>query len=35
GVLDAEIAYLQKPLTPTTLTAKVREVLDAEPTPSK
>jgi two-component system cell cycle sensor histidine kinase/response regulator CckA len=28
GVLDARIAYLQKPLTPETLTRKVREVLD-------
>ena len=32
GVLEADIAYLQKPLTPATLTAKVREVLDAEHT---
>ena len=29
GVLDAQIAYLQKPITPDTLTRKVREVLDA------
>ena len=29
GVLKAEIAYLQKPITPQTLTKKVREVLDA------
>ena len=28
GVLDAHIAYLQKPVTPDTLLAKVREVLD-------
>jgi DNA-binding NarL/FixJ family response regulator len=28
GVLDARIAYLQKPITPETLTSKVREVLD-------
>ncbi len=28
GVLAADIAYLQKPLTPGALTAKVREVLD-------
>ncbi len=31
GVLEAHIAYLQKPLTPETLTAKVREVLDGGP----
>jgi two-component SAPR family response regulator len=29
GVLDARIAYLQKPLTPDTLMTKVREILDA------
>jgi two-component system cell cycle sensor histidine kinase/response regulator CckA len=28
GVLEAHIAYLQKPITPETLTTKVREVLD-------
>jgi hypothetical protein len=28
GVLEAHIAYLQKPITPDTLTARVREVLD-------
>jgi two-component system cell cycle sensor histidine kinase/response regulator CckA len=28
GVLEAHIAYLQKPITPETLTKKVREVLD-------
>jgi hypothetical protein len=28
-VLDAHIAYLQKRITPETLTTKVREVLDA------
>ena len=29
GVIEASMAYLQKPLTPETLTRKVREVLDA------
>jgi two-component system cell cycle sensor histidine kinase/response regulator CckA len=29
GVLGTEIAYLQKPFTPESLTRKVREVLDA------
>jgi DNA-binding NtrC family response regulator len=28
GVLDAHFAYLQKPITPESLTTKVREVLD-------
>jgi DNA-binding NarL/FixJ family response regulator len=28
GVLAAHIAFLQKPITPATLTARVREVLD-------
>jgi DNA-binding NarL/FixJ family response regulator len=31
GVMDADIAYLQKPITPETLTRKVREVLDGHP----
>jgi two-component system cell cycle sensor histidine kinase/response regulator CckA len=30
GVLDANIAYLQKPITPEALTTKVREVLDGD-----
>jgi two-component system cell cycle sensor histidine kinase/response regulator CckA len=30
GVLEAKLAYLQKPVTPHTLTTKVREVLDAK-----
>jgi two-component SAPR family response regulator len=29
GVVESEIAYLQKPLTVETLTRKVREVLDS------
>jgi two-component system cell cycle sensor histidine kinase/response regulator CckA len=31
GVLEAHIAYLQKPITPDTLLTKVREVLDGAP----
>jgi len=31
GVLEAKIAYLQKPITPATLTRRVREVLEATP----
>jgi len=31
GVLEAEIEYLQKPITPDTLTRRVREVLDGSP----
>ena len=30
GVLDAHLAYLQKPITPDALTTRVREVLDAK-----
>ena len=33
GVLKAEVALLQKPFTGARLTLKVREVLDARPTP--
>jgi PAS domain S-box-containing protein len=31
GVFESEVAYLQKPITPETLTRKVREVLDRPP----
>jgi two-component system, cell cycle sensor histidine kinase and response regulator CckA len=31
GVMDSDIAYLQKPITPESLTRKVREVLDHTP----
>jgi DNA-binding NtrC family response regulator len=33
GVLEAQIAYLQKPFTPDALTRRVREVLDAPARP--
>ena len=35
GILDQGLSFLQKPFTPTSLAAKVREVLDAPSTPKK
>jgi hypothetical protein len=32
GILSTQLAFLQKPLTPIALTAKVREVLDRSST---
>lgn len=31
GVLDSDVEFIQKPLTPTTLTRRLREVLDSPP----
>jgi len=31
GILDSDIAYLQKPFTPETLARRVRQVLDSSP----
>jgi len=30
GILDSDVAYLQKPITPGLLTRKVREVIDGD-----
>jgi DNA-binding response OmpR family regulator len=35
GVLRSEAAFVQKPITPNALLAKVREVLDSSAAPAK
>ncbi len=35
GVLEAHLAYIQKPMTPDTLASKVRDVLDSEGGPHR